>query len=73
MGCHIELVLYEADSTSHGVCVTAGIGRTFNNFIFSNHVDPIGFSLTSMKRAEVQMNLVEVTEEETRFALDLSS
>jgi hypothetical protein len=67
LGCHIELVLYEPESTSHGVCTTAGIGRAFNNYIFSNHVDLFGFSMVSMKRAELQMNLIETTEEETRF------
>ena len=62
-----ELVLYDAESSSQAVCVNAGNFRGLNNVVFSNHIDPVGFALTTMKRIELQMILIESTEDTTRY------
>jgi hypothetical protein len=48
------------------VAVNGGHIRAKNSVVYSNHVDPVGFALMSMKRAVLEMILIESTEETTR-------
>jgi hypothetical protein len=63
----MELVLYDAESSSKGVDVNAGSVVCKNTVVYSNHIDPVGFAVASAKRVELEMILIESTEETTRF------
>ena len=69
VGCQIDLVLYDAESSSKGLDVNAGTVYAKNNVVYSNHVDPVGFAISTAKKVDLEMILIESTDETPRYLM----
>lgn len=65
-GCHLELLQYSPEVPSHGFSLTGGTARIYGNLIFCQNLDSVGFSLHSLRRADIEVNMVESSRDEPR-------
>lgn len=59
IGCQFDLIKYDQDCPSHAFSMTGGTTQLQGNMIYCSHLDSIGFSLHSLKRVDIDMNLIE--------------